>query len=43
MLNEVGRIIDDLILYRLIIKCWTRQTDLAWMEALRGGFDVALQ
>lgn len=49
MLNEQGGVIDDLIAYyqgpeqaRLVVNASTREKDLAWLEAQRGDFELAL-
>ncbi|MCU0116939.1 glycine cleavage system aminomethyltransferase GcvT [Pseudomonas sp. B2M1-30] len=49
MLNERGGIVDDMIVYRLddgyrlVVNASTRDQDLAWIEAHRGGFEVQIQ
>ncbi len=47
MLNESGGIVDDLISYRrgecdyrVVVNAATRASDLAWMQAVAGTFDV---
>ncbi|GLQ33135.1 glycine cleavage system aminomethyltransferase GcvT [Litoribrevibacter albus] len=48
MLNENGKVIDDLIVYnmegwyRVVVNCATREKDLAWMDTQTQGFDVTL-
>jgi aminomethyltransferase len=54
MLNEEGRVIDDLIVYRMtephvpgewfrvVVNCATREKDLRWMAEQTARFDVAL-
>ena len=49
MLNEVGGVIDDLIVYfmsetwfRMIVNASTRDKDLAWIRQHAGPFDVAV-
>ncbi|MDF1762086.1 MAG: glycine cleavage system aminomethyltransferase GcvT [Oleibacter sp.] len=48
MLNNVGGVIDDLIVYRmdgwyrLVVNCSTREKDLEWMMAHTKGFDISL-
>jgi glycine cleavage system T protein (aminomethyltransferase) len=49
MLNREGKVIDDLIVYRmpvdyrLVVNCATREKDLAWMREQSAGFDVAIE
>lgn len=49
MLNELGGVVDDLIVYltefgyRLVVNCGTREKDLAWMAAHAHGFSVTLK
>ncbi|MDF2447328.1 MAG: glycine cleavage system protein [Moraxellaceae bacterium] len=53
MLNEQGRVIDDLIVYaptvanpelwRVVVNCGTREKDLAWMQAQAVNFRVSLK
>lgn len=49
MLNEVGGVIDDLIIYfftdtdyRLVVNSATREKDLAWMSKQSEGFDITI-
>ncbi len=48
MLNELGGVVDDLIVYlttsgyRLVVNAATRDKDLAWMHKQADGFDVRL-
>jgi aminomethyltransferase len=49
MLNDEGRVIDDLItyfiderFYRTIVNAATRDADLAWMRSKSGGFNVEI-
>jgi aminomethyltransferase len=48
MLNEVGGILDDLIVYlsedgyRVVVNCATREKDLAWMQKQSSDFDCVL-
>jgi aminomethyltransferase len=48
MLNDEGGVLDDLIVYRLqqdwrlVVNCATRESDLAWMEAHKAGYDVII-
>jgi len=49
MLNEAGGVIDDLIVYRragdgfrAVVNAATRAQDLAWMQQVAAGFDVAV-
>ena len=49
MLNEVGGVIDDLIIYffsdtnyRLVVNSATREKDLAWMNKQSTGFDITI-
>jgi aminomethyltransferase len=48
MLNEVGGILDDLIVYltedgyRVVVNCATRVKDLAWMQKQSSDFDCVL-
>lgn len=48
MLNELGGVVDDLIVYlmrdgyRLVVNCATRVKDLQWMADHKMGFDVTL-
>jgi aminomethyltransferase len=48
MLNYEGKVIDDLIVYRmpvdyrLVVNCATREKDLAWMRAQSANFDVEI-
>ncbi|GAB4393668.1 MAG: glycine cleavage system aminomethyltransferase GcvT [Gammaproteobacteria bacterium] len=50
MLNEAGRVLDDLIVYyrqadnyRLVLNASTREKDLAWIEKQAQGFSVGVQ
>jgi len=48
MLNEEGKVLDDLIVYnmegwyRVVVNCATREKDLAWMAKQSEGFEVEL-
>jgi aminomethyltransferase len=49
MLNESGGVVDDLIVYffeetnyRLVVNSATREKDMAWLEKVASGFDVAV-
>lgn len=48
MLDEQGRVIDDMIVYRcesgyrLVVNAATRDKDLAWLKACKGDFKVTL-
>lgn len=48
MLDEQGRVIDDMIVYRcedgyrLVVNAATREKDLAWMNACKGSYQVEL-
>jgi len=48
MLDELGGVIDDLIVYRMpqdyrvVVNCGTREKDLAWMNKQATSFDVTL-
>lgn len=48
MLNEQGKVIDDLIVYnmegwyRVVVNCSTREKDLAWMQKQAAGFNVTI-
>ncbi|WP_199154814.1 glycine cleavage system aminomethyltransferase GcvT [Chromobacterium sp. ASV23] len=49
MLTPQGTVVDDLIVYltaygyRMVVNAGTTEKDLAWMEAQKAGFDVALK
>lgn len=49
MLNAQGKVIDDLIVYRmedgfrLVVNCATREKDLAWMQKQLSGFSAELK
>ena len=49
MLTPEGTVVDDLIVYltaygyRMVVNAGTTEKDLAWMEAQKAGFDVALK
>lgn len=49
MLNEQGKVIDDLIVYRMdgwfrvVVNCATREKDLAWMQQQAADFAVEIE